>query len=388
MTGATGFIGRAVVTAFAHATTRARGGTASAATAFRAGVEIVQHPDLSQSFDWAPVLEGVDHVVHLAGIAHTGRARRRFDRVNREATAELAAAAARAGVRRLVFVSSLRAQSGPAAEHALTENDEAKPTDAYGRSKLAAEAEVKTAGVPFTILRPVLLYGPGVKGNFAVLLRAARSPWPLPVKDFTNRRSLLGIDNFISALRFVLATPATAGETYIVADPGIPPRLPDVIATLRQATGRRPLLAPMPMHYVAIFVAVARPRRALAAHRRRSTGRPGQAHRRRLATRTRQQKRTGCARSRLTRRGLTPTQHHTAGNADTEDVEPALTGIEQVRIKQRRQEIVGDHGHADPRDQSAAGEQQEMRGPHRKQHDRPNRAKLDCDGKNLIVRIF
>jgi nucleoside-diphosphate-sugar epimerase len=251
VTGATGFIGRAVVTAFARDHVVRAAVRHVPQQPFAAGVEIVQHPDLSQRFDWASVLEGVEDVVHLAGIAHTGGEPASYDRVNREATAELATAAARAGVRRLVFVSSLRAQSGLAAEHVLTENDEAKPTNAYGRSKLAAESEVKTAGVPFTILRPVLLYGPGVKGNFAVLLRAARSPWPLPVKDFINRRSLLGIDNFISALRFVLATPATADETYIVADPGIPPRLPDVIATLRQATGRRPLLAPMPMHYIA-----------------------------------------------------------------------------------------------------------------------------------------
>lgn len=251
VTGATGFIGRAVVAAFArdHAVRAAVRQVPQ--LPFAAGVEIVQHPDLSQRFDWASVLEGVEDVVHLAGIAHTDGDPASYNRVNSEPTAQLAAAAARARVRRLVFVSSLRAQSGPTAEHVLTENDEAKPTNAYGRSKLAAEAAVKTAGVPFTILRPVLLYGPGVKGNFAVLLRAARSPWPLPVKDFTNRRSLLGIDNFISALRFVLATPATAGETYIVADPGIPPRLPEAIATLRQAQGRRPLLAPMPMHYVA-----------------------------------------------------------------------------------------------------------------------------------------
>jgi len=251
VTGATGFVGRAVTAAFArdHAVRAAL--RQAPQRPFAGSVEIVQHPDLSQRFDWAPVLDGVDHVVHLAGIAHTGGvAAASYDRVNHAATAELAAAVARAGVRRLVFVSSLRAQSGPAADRVLTEADEAKPTDAYGRSKLAAEAAVKTAGAPFTILRPVLLYGPGVKGNFALLLRAARSPWPLPVKDFTNRRSLPGLDNFISALRFVLATPATAGETYIVADPEIPPRLPDVIATLRQAEGRRPLLVPMPMQFI------------------------------------------------------------------------------------------------------------------------------------------
>lgn len=250
VTGATGFLGRAVVAAFASDHSVRAAVRQTPQPPFADSVETVRHPDLSQSFDWAPLLEGADYVVHLAGIAHTGSiAPIHYDRVNREATAELAGAAARCGVRRMVFISSLRAQSGPAADHILTERDEAKPTDAYGRSKLAAEAAIKAAGVPFTILRPVLVYGPGVKGNFALLLRAASSPWPLPVKDFTNRRSLLGIDNFISALRFVLAVPATAGETYIVADPGIPPRLPDVIATLRQAQSRRSLLAPMPMQY-------------------------------------------------------------------------------------------------------------------------------------------
>ena len=255
VTGASGFIGRAVVTAFAQ-----RGVALRAAVRrppqppFPAAIEVVQHPDLAQPIDWRPLLDGIDQVIHLAGIAHIGRgvAPELYDRVNRLATAQLAAAAAAAGVRHFVFVSSIRAQNGPAADHALTERDPATPTDAYGRSKLAAEAAVRAAGVPFTILRPALLYGPGVKGNFALLARAAASPLPLPVKDFGNRRSLLGIDNFISALAFVLATPATLGETYVVADPGMPPPLWAVLATLRQAAGRRPLILPMPKHYVEI----------------------------------------------------------------------------------------------------------------------------------------
>ena len=252
VTGASGFVGRAVVTALAGSGRAVSAGVRRPPQPpFPAGVEVVQHPDLSQSFDWTPLLEGVDQVVHLAGIAHTdGVAPARYDRVNRLATAELAAAAAATGVQHFVFVSSVRAQTGPSADHALTERDEPAPTDAYGRSKLAAEAAVRAAGVPFTILRPALFYGPGVKGNFALLLRAARSRWPLPVRDFVNRRSLLCIDNFISALTFVLSSPATLGETYIVADPGIPPRLPDVLATLRKAQGRWPLIVPLPMHYV------------------------------------------------------------------------------------------------------------------------------------------
>jgi nucleoside-diphosphate-sugar epimerase len=253
VTGASGFIGRAVVTAFARDGRTVRAGVRTPPQPpFQAGVETVHYGDLSQPRDFGSQLADVDQVVHLAAIAHTGQGvdPEIYDCVNRLATAELAHAAAKAGVRHFVFVSSIRAQSGPSADHALTERDEPAPTDAYGRSKLAAEAAVRSAGVPFTILRPALLYGPGAKGNFALLLRAALSRWPLPVKDFVNRRSLLGIDNFISALAFILSSPHTIGETYIVADPGIPPALPGLIATVRHAQGRWSLLLPLPPHYV------------------------------------------------------------------------------------------------------------------------------------------
>jgi nucleoside-diphosphate-sugar epimerase len=252
VTGASGFIGSAVVAALAHDGHTVRAAVRRPHLSFPDGVDVVQHADLAEVFDWQPLLQGVDQVVHLAGIAHTGRGvdRAAYDRVNRQATARLAMAAAQASVKHFVFVSSIRAQSGPAADHALTERDDPAPTDAYGASKLAAEESVRASGVPFTILRPVLLYGPGMKGNLALLARAAATRLPLPVKDFANRRSLLGIDNFISALAFVLATPATIGETYVVADPGIPPRLSDVFATLRQARGRRPFVMPMSPAYI------------------------------------------------------------------------------------------------------------------------------------------
>ncbi len=252
VTGASGMIGRAVVGAFA-----ARGVAVRAAVrrppqaAFPAGVEVAQHPDLTLPFDWDPLVAGADTLIHLAGVTPTRRAVRPalYDIVNRQATARLAEAAARAGVRHFVFVSSIRAQSGPSADHALTERDAAAPTDAFGRSKLAAEAAVQASGVPFTILRPVPVYGPGVGGYFALLMRAARSPWPLPLKDFVSRRSLVGLDNFVSALGFVLDRPP-AGEIYLVADPGMPLRLADVAATLRQARGRWPLIVPFPTQYL------------------------------------------------------------------------------------------------------------------------------------------
>jgi len=253
VTGASGFVGSATVAALASAGHTVRAAVRRSQPTFGAGVEIVPHPDLTEPCDWRPLLEGIEQVVHLAGIAHSHGVRPDlYDRVNHQGTAQLAQAAAQAGVGHFVFVSSIRAQCGPAADHALTEHDPPAPVDAYGASKLAAEAAVRASGVPFTILRPVALYGPGVKGYFKLLARVAASPLPLPVKDFGNRRSLLGIDNFISALSFVLATPATIGETYVVADPGIPPRLADVIATLRLERRRWSFILPMPTDYLQI----------------------------------------------------------------------------------------------------------------------------------------
>ncbi len=248
VTGATGFIGRAAIAAFAAQGRRLRAAARQPLPdPFPAQVEIVRHGDLAQEFDWAPAFDGVEQVVHLAGIAHSsGIASGRYDLVNRRATERLANAAARAGIRQFVFISSIRAQSGPSASHVLTERDRPAPTDDYGRSKLAAEQAVRASGVPFTILRPAVLYGPGVKGNVALLTRIARWRLPLPLRSFTNRRSFLGIDNFISALGFVLSSPVAIGETYVLADPGMPPRLSDLIAAMRKAMHRRPLLWPLP----------------------------------------------------------------------------------------------------------------------------------------------
>ena len=256
VTGATGFCGRVLVTRLAAAGYDVRAVVRRPpAPPLPAGVETALHADLAGSADWAPLLAGVDAVVHLAGIAHVARGipEDRYDRVNHRATAELAHAAQRAGVKHLVFVSSIRAQCGPAADHVLTEADTPRPSDAYGRSKLAAEAAVAAAGVPFTILRPVLIYGPGLKGNLAMLARLAALPVPLPFAGFANRRSLLGVDNLAGAILFVLATPATHGETYVVADPQ-PITLSEIVAALRP--GGPPRLFALPQGLVAAAIRV------------------------------------------------------------------------------------------------------------------------------------
>src|SRR5262249_25182930 len=164
--------------------------------------------------------------------------------LNTEATLGLARAAKRAGAKRFVFLSSIRAQAGPTAECVLTEEQEPQPTDAYGRSKLAAEQGLAELDLDWIALRLVLVYGPGVKGNMAQPLPSARSPYPLPVGGLTGLRSLLALDNLVAAVDTVLLA-AALRRPFIVADP-TPLTIPEMVSAMRRGLGRRPGLIPIP----------------------------------------------------------------------------------------------------------------------------------------------
>jgi nucleoside-diphosphate-sugar epimerase len=247
VTGASGFIGRAVVPALVAAGHGVRAAVRGAPTPFGSPIEVVSHGDLGAEVDWRPLLTGVEFVVHLAGIAHTGPGipQARHDRINHRATAELAEAARSAGVKRLVLASTIRAQAGPASQRVLTEADVPIPTDPYGRSKLAAEIALARSGVPFTVLRPVLVYGPGAKGNLRALMRLCALPVPLPFGALANPRSLLSMQNLAAAILHVLSRDACCGETYVVADPQ-PLSLPEIVTALRAGLGKRPGLIAVP----------------------------------------------------------------------------------------------------------------------------------------------
>jgi len=134
--------------------------------------------DLAAPRNMSNALAGVEAVIHSAGLAHgvSGLPEDDYRTINTEATVGLARAAARVGVRRFVFLSSIRAQSGHVASEVITEDMEPRPTDAYGRSKLEAERGLADVNIDWVALRPELVYGPGVKGNMAALIKLASRP--------------------------------------------------------------------------------------------------------------------------------------------------------------------------------------------------------------------
>lgn len=249
VTGADGFVGRHLVPYLA-----ARGFKVTAACrrnfVFKGpNVVTVPLPDLSVPFDWRPLLRKCDAVVHLAGIAHKFADDDLYDRVNHLATGALARAASECGIDHLVFVSSIAAQSGSSSDRALTEDAAPRPNNAYGRSKLAAEAAVRAAGVSFTILRPVVIYGEGEKGNFATVHKISRLTIPLPFGALTARRSVLSIQNFNSAVETALTNCRARNETFIVSNP-TPVTVADLIARYRARRGKRTWLMAVPERWI------------------------------------------------------------------------------------------------------------------------------------------
>jgi nucleoside-diphosphate-sugar epimerase len=203
--------------------------------------------DIARPQNMAQALADVDAIIHSAGlsVAASGRPEDDYRVLNVEATIGLARAAQRAGVRRFVFISSIRAQTGTSDPRVLTEEMEPQPTDAFGRSKLAAEQGLAAVGIDWTALRLATVYGPGVTGNMARLIRLARSPLPLPFGALTARRSLLSLDNLAAAVDCVLKVDGPLRRVLIAADPE-PLTLGEMLAAMRRGLDRRPGLVPVP----------------------------------------------------------------------------------------------------------------------------------------------
>jgi nucleoside-diphosphate-sugar epimerase len=196
----------------------------------------------------------VNAVVHLAARVHTLRETAadplaEYRRVNLDGTRRLAAAAARQGVSRLVFVSTSKV-NGEASARPFTESDSPRPEDAYARSKWEAEQALarigQETGLGYVILRPPLVYGPGVGANFGRLMRWVARGVPLPLGAVDNRRSLLYLGNLVDAIRVCLDHPAAGGRTYLLSD-GEDVSTPELVRRIAAALGVAPRLFSVPV---------------------------------------------------------------------------------------------------------------------------------------------
>ncbi len=268
VTGATGFIGSALLAALQGRAVR-RALRQPAADALPGDTVV---GDIGPDTDWSAALAGVDCVVHLAARTHVmnedaADPLAAYRRINVEATRNLAQQAAAAGVRRFVFLSSVKV-NGEGFPHprplysvssvplsqgergAYVETDTPAPQDAYGISKREAEDVLRDiaarSAMELVILRPPLVHGPGVKGNFLRLLQLIHRGMPLPLASVRNRRSLLHVVNLADAIVACMDAPAAAGKTFLVSD-GEDVSTPELIRKLAAGMERPARLLPCPV---------------------------------------------------------------------------------------------------------------------------------------------
>jgi UDP-4-keto-D-QuiNAc 4-reductase len=252
VTGGTGFVGTALVAALRRVgrpvTVALRRPNAELPTDVRTALVGEIGPDT----DWREALEGAESVIHLAARVHVMReteadADAAFERVNGAGSRRLAEAVAQAGLRRMVLVSSIKVNGERTPiDGGFTGEQPPAPEDAYGRSKLSAERQVRgLLGSRAVIVRPPLVYGPGVGGNLAVLMRAITRGAPLPFGAIRNKRSLIARENLASALLAALDHPDVAARSFTLGD-GSDFSTPDLIRAIAAGMGKSVWLPAIP----------------------------------------------------------------------------------------------------------------------------------------------
>jgi len=266
VTGANGFVGQAVLLRLnGMSGVTAIGSVRRAAMFADAGAPIATVGELSAQTDWSGALAGVQAVVHTAARVHVMQEAAvdplaEFRRVNVQGTLNLARQAAAAGVRRFVFVSSIKV-NGEATQPGsrFTADDVPAPLDAYGVSKMEAEqgllALSAQTGMEVVIIRPPLVYGPGVKANFAAMMRWLRRGVPLPLGAIHNRRSLVALDNLVDLIVLCLTHPTAANRTFLVSD-GEDVSTTQLLRRMGQTLGRPPRLIPVPASILKLAAAM------------------------------------------------------------------------------------------------------------------------------------
>jgi nucleoside-diphosphate-sugar epimerase len=253
VTGGSGFLGTHLVARLVELGWAVRCATRARWDRAPAGVEVAVVGEVGPATDWAAALDGAEAVFHLAARAHVladaGRSSEaEFERVNVAGSARLARAAALAGVRRLVYVSTIGVHGDRTDGAPLDESSPFNPATAYARSKMRGEEAIRMespAGRAPAILRPPLVYGAGVPGNLRRMLRLVASGVPLPLASVRNRRSLVAAGNLVDALVLCGERPEAAGRVYVVAD-GEDLATPELVRALAGGLGVPARLLPVP----------------------------------------------------------------------------------------------------------------------------------------------
>lgn len=259
VTGATGFIGRFLCKQLLADGLRVRGTLRELApkSSLAEGVEPAIIQALGPDTTWGDALVGIGTVMHLAARVHIMgdplvNPLAEFRRVNVEGTIHLAREAAKAGVRRLVFISSIKV-NGEETVIPYTSDSPADPSDPYGISKWEAEQALRKieaeTGLEVVVVRPALVYGPGVKANFLKLIDIVSRGIPLPLASINNKRSLIYVGNLVDALTICAMHPAAAGQSYLVSD-GEDVSTPELIRRIAKALCVPVRLLPFPLQLI------------------------------------------------------------------------------------------------------------------------------------------
>lgn len=256
VTGATGFVGRHLCALLTRRGYEVVGAARSLPTeAEYPGCDIRQIGDIGFDTDWEPVLDGADFVVHLAARVHVMNeqetdALAAFRRVNVEGTERLLRSNSMRTVKRFIYLSSVKVHGEATPGSPFSVDDIPAPSDPYARSKLEAEQSLEAigarTGLDTVIIRPPLVYGPGVGGNFYRLMKMVSKGIPLPFARIDNRRSLVGIANLCELILECLSNPSASGQRFLVSD-NADVSSPDLVRHIAAAMGRPARLLPVPL---------------------------------------------------------------------------------------------------------------------------------------------
>lgn len=257
VTGSNGFVGEALFNYLQEVEQYHVSGSVRTADVARENLFTVS--ELSENTDWFDALKGQHVVVHVAARAHVmddsvGEPLAEYRRVNVAGTLNLARQAASAGVSRFIFISSIKVNGestiiGSPFQHL----DKAMPKDPYGISKAEAEAGLwqinKESGMEIVIIRPPLVYGPGVKANFSSMMKLVSKNYPLPLGAICNRRSMVALDNLINLISTCINHPKAANQTFLVSDDQ-DVSTTELLRIMAHAFGKKAKLIPIPISWI------------------------------------------------------------------------------------------------------------------------------------------